>query len=206
MGIEAGRELWASPELTMREKAVVLVAADIAVPELGLPLELHLGMGLKQAGMSVEHFREVLRHIAPDAGYNITAMAFGRLVEIAAALGFDTESRAQPTDPAPTDVYPPTAREALQRLDPKFARQVDRQARQLWQRPLLSRRERCLATLAVDVVGVTLGAPFEAHLDLATEAGLSPDELRALLRILAEFSIPKAWEAMVVLSRRLDAH
>src|SRR4051812_31099382 len=99
MGIEAGKAIWSAPELSMREKAVVLLAADVRVPELGLPFELHLGMGLKQAGLSVEDCRELLRHVAPDAGYNITAMAFERLVEVASELGFAADSSATRVTP-----------------------------------------------------------------------------------------------------------
>jgi alkylhydroperoxidase/carboxymuconolactone decarboxylase family protein YurZ len=93
----------------------------------------------------------------------------------------------------------------LRRLDPAFAEQLDQKARQLWERGLLSRHERCLATLAVDVVGGTLGATFDVHLEMAKNAGLSLAELKALLRILAEFSTPKAWQALVAMGQRPDA-
>jgi len=42
MGIEAGRAIWGLRELTMREKAVLFLAADVCVPQFGLPFELHL--------------------------------------------------------------------------------------------------------------------------------------------------------------------
>jgi alkylhydroperoxidase/carboxymuconolactone decarboxylase family protein YurZ len=58
-----------------------------------------------------------------------------------------------------------------------------------------------LASLAVDVLGGTLTAPFEAHVVLAKEAGLTTEELHAGIRILAEFSVPKAWEAFVALKK-----
>ncbi|MFL5577224.1 MAG: carboxymuconolactone decarboxylase family protein [Gemmatimonadaceae bacterium] len=202
MGVDAGRTIWARPELTMREKAVLLVAADVAVPELGLPFELHVGMGLTQAALSVEELREVLRHIAPDAGYNITAMAFERLIEVAGELGHDTRSRGHRGGGEARSPYPGAVLDDLRRLDDDFAAYVDAQGRELWSRPGLTARERAIATLAVDIVRGTLGAPFEAHLAVADRVGLSAHDLRVVVRIVAEYSIPRAWEALVVLSRR----
>jgi 4-carboxymuconolactone decarboxylase len=199
MGIEAGRALWKQPALSMREKAILLIAADVCVPELGLPYELHIGMALGQADMTVEDLREVLRHIAPDAGFNIVAMAFQRLVEVAIELGHDaaasTASRVEGNQP----VYAESTLQTLKSIDPAFADDMDRTARQLWHRPGLLKRERCLATFAVDVVGGTLGAPFAAHVDLCREAGLTRTDCQAAIRVLAEFSRPKAWQALIAL-------
>jgi alkylhydroperoxidase/carboxymuconolactone decarboxylase family protein YurZ len=203
MGIEAGRAIWEAPELTMREKAIVLVAADVCVPEFGLPFELHIGMGLKRAEMPVEHFRELLRHVAPDAGYNIVSMAFQRMTEIAGQLGFDVTSTARRAPHGETTGLDGKTLNALRELDPAVADYVDQQARQLWNRPGLSKRERCLATLAVMVISGTLGAPFKAHISRCVAEQLSEADLRAAIRILAEFSIPKAWEALIALKRAI---
>jgi 4-carboxymuconolactone decarboxylase len=198
MGIEAGRAIWEQRALSMREKACLTIAADLSVPELGLPFELHVAMALGQARMSVEDLRELLRHVAPDAGFNIVAMGFQRLATVAAELGHNPESSARRTDGG-AQVYDDATMAALRKLDPEFANVVDRMSRQLWWRSGLSIRERCLATLAVDVIGGTLGAPFEAHVRLCRQAGLTKAECQAAVRILAEFSIPKAWQALVVL-------
>lgn len=203
MGIAAGREIWEAPELTMREKAILLVSADVCVPEFGLPFELHIGMGLKRAGMCVEHFRELLRHVAPDAGYNIIAIAFQRMTEIAVELGFDVATTAQRDERRDATGLDRKTFHELRELDPVFADAVDRQARELWNRPGLSKRERCLGTLAVLTIGGTLGAPFKAHIARCVAERLTETELRAAIRILAEFSIPKAWEALIALKRAL---
>lgn len=76
MGLEGGRKIWSPSRLSMREKAVLLLAGDIAVRELGLPFELHTAMALNKANMSVEDLRELLRHVAPAAGLNPTSRAF----------------------------------------------------------------------------------------------------------------------------------
>jgi len=206
MGIEAGRAIWGLRELTMREKAVLFLAADVCVPEFGLPFELHLTMALKQADMPVEDVRELFRHIAPDAGYGITATAFQRLVEIAKALGLDPRSNGTRSSGAriehPPDAgYSDATLAALHELDPDFCAYVEDQARRLWHRGGLTRRERLFATLAVDVIGGTLGPPFRSHLALAGDAGISGKDLRAAMEVLAEFSIPKVWEALIALRR-----
>ena len=201
MGIEAGRAVWSMRELSMREKSVLFLAADVCVPEFGLPFELHLGMALKQAEMPVENVRELFRHIAPDAGYGITAGAFERLVEIAKALGIDPDSKATRDDPAQRAVYSEDALAELRELDRDFAAYVEDQAQQLWHRGGLTPRERAFATLAVDVIGGTLGSPFQTHLALAADAGIARGDLHAAMKLLAEFSIPKVWEALIALQR-----
>jgi 4-carboxymuconolactone decarboxylase len=199
MGVEAGRAIWGLRELTMREKAVLFLAADVSVPQFGLPFELHLAMALKQADMPVEDLRELFRHIAPDAGYGITATAFQRLVEIAKALGLDPRSSGTRTEHAPDSGYSDATLAALRELDPDFGAYVEDQARKLWPRRGLTRRERSFASLAVDVIAGTLGSPFRSHLALAADAGISGKDLRAAMKVLAEFSIPKVWEALIVL-------
>jgi alkylhydroperoxidase/carboxymuconolactone decarboxylase family protein YurZ len=199
MGIEAGRAIWGQRALSTREKAILLIAADMCVPELGLPFELHIGMALNQAGLSVEDIRELLRHIAPDAGFNIVAMGFERLAAIATELGHDPASSSSRMQSG-GHVYDEATLAALRKLDPEFATDVDRISRQLWCRPGLSRRERCLATFAVDVIGGTLGGPFEAHIRLCRQSGLTKSECQVAIRMLAEFSIPKAWQALIALN------
>src|SRR5205809_8128673 len=83
MGLEAGRKIWSPSKLSMREKALLLLAGDVAVRELGLPFELHTAMALSKADMSVEDIRELLRHVAPAAGLNPTSRAFERLAAVA---------------------------------------------------------------------------------------------------------------------------
>lgn len=201
MGIEAGKAIWEDPDLSPREKAVLLIAADICVPELGLPFELHLGMAVKHAEMSAEDVREVLRHVAPLAGFNIVAMAFERALEILRALGHDTRSSAHPTPPS-APIHSSGAFQELRRADPLLAANIERTAAQLWRRGGLCPRERCYAALAVDVMSQTLDGPFGEHLHLCQQAGLSKEACASAIRILAEFSGVKAWQARLA----LDSH
>jgi alkylhydroperoxidase/carboxymuconolactone decarboxylase family protein YurZ len=200
MGIQAGKQIWSDAALSAREKAVVLIAADVCVPELGLPFELHIGMAVKHAEMSAEDIRELLRHLAPLAGFNIVAMAFQRALEVLQNLQQDTRSSAEPRLET-AQVYGGEAFDELRRVDPVLASDIERTAAQLWPRERLSQRERCYAALAVDVIGQTLDGPFKEHLLLCHGAGLSKDDCASAVRMLAEFSGPKAWQARLALER-----
>lgn len=133
LGIEAGKMIWTEQALSMREKAILLISADLCVPELGLPFELHVGMALSQAKMSVEDVRELRRHIAADAGFNIVAMGFQRLVEVAREAGHDPESPGTRTESG-GPIYGDVTLAGVREIDPEFADSVDRISRELWSR------------------------------------------------------------------------
>ncbi|QBD76125.1 DUF3224 family protein [Ktedonosporobacter rubrisoli] len=201
MGIEAGRSIWSIEELTMREKTFLCLVADVCHPHLGLPFELHVGMGMKQ-GLTLEDFREVLRHLGPYAGYTACAMAFERLIEIARQMGIKEplESPRPEADVALAPGYPTGVLDDLRQLDETFAAYVASHAHRVFGRGRLSRRERTLIWLAVDVLYQTLDASFLAHVDLALQSGVSRQDLRAVFRFLAEFGLPKAWRGLHALN------
>ncbi|GHO95757.1 hypothetical protein KSF_058050 [Reticulibacter mediterranei] len=201
MGIEAGRSIWSIEELTTREKTFLCLVADVCHPHLGLPFELHIEMGMKH-GFTLEDFREVLRHLGPYAGYTACAPAFERLFEIARQMGSQepVEQKILSAEEALAPGYPTSVLEDLSRLEAKFSAYVEQHAHHVWSRGGLSRRERAIIWLAVDVLYQTLDASFQAHVDLALQAGASREDLRAVVRFLAEFGLSKAWRAMDVLN------
>lgn len=206
MGLEAGRKIWSPSLLSMREKAVLLLAGDVTVRELGLPFELHTAMALNKANMSVEDLRELLRHVAPAAGLNPTSRAFERLAAVVAELGQNSDSAATRTPaPYPLTPYPADALGSLRAADPKLAEAIGKQSAELWVRPGLSHRERLLASLAVDVASGTLGQAFAAHIRMAASAGITRAELNEALDAIAEYSTVRAWEAAIVLDRILQS-
>ncbi|MBR0913885.1 DUF3224 domain-containing protein [Bradyrhizobium japonicum] len=204
MGLEAARSIWSPSQLSMREKACLLLAGDVAVRELGLPFELHVGMALSKADMSVEAVRELLRHVAPAAGLNPTSRAFERLADVLVELGHRPESNAVRTStPHPAAPYPADALGALRAADPKLALAIERQSSELWARPGLSHRERLFASLAIDIASGALGRAFAAHARMALGAGITLAEMHEALRVLAEYSTVRAWEATLVLESAL---
>jgi 4-carboxymuconolactone decarboxylase len=74
-----------------------------------------------------------------------------------------------------------------------------------WAVPGLSARERAYLALAADVAQQTLGSSFRLHVRLARESGASPEEIRAVVRFLAECGIVKAAAALRELDKVLGA-
>jgi alkylhydroperoxidase/carboxymuconolactone decarboxylase family protein YurZ len=71
-------------------------------------------------------------------------------------------------------------------LGPVFAEMSAATDRMLWEdTPELSTREKILLSLVADVCRQTLGLPFETHIAMAREHGLSADDLRELLRFIS---------------------
>jgi alkylhydroperoxidase/carboxymuconolactone decarboxylase family protein YurZ len=69
-----------------------------------------------------------------------------------------------------------------------------------WGRPHLTIRERALCTIATDVLNGTLDESFRLHVDLALRDGAGMAQIRAVLLLVAEFGIAKAWQAYRALS------
>jgi 4-carboxymuconolactone decarboxylase len=66
--------------------------------------------------------------------------------------------------------------------------------------PGLSTRERAYLALTADVAQQTLGDSLRVHVRLARESGANPEEIRDVVRFLAECGIAKAAAAL----RELD--
>ncbi|WP_298873174.1 DUF3224 domain-containing protein [uncultured Bradyrhizobium sp.] len=204
MGLEAARSIWSPSLLSTREKACLLLSGDIAVRELGLPFELHVAMALSKANMSAEDLRELLRHVAPAAGLNPTSRAFERLIVVVAELGHSPDSRgARAPAPHPATPYPADVLGAIRAADPQLALRIESQSAELWARTGLSHRERIFASLAIDVVGGSLGQAFAAHARMGLAAGIAAADLHEAFRVLAEYSTVRAWEATVALESSL---
>ncbi len=194
MAIAVGRHAWGLPQLTMREKAFVFLAADMCTHGLGFPLQTHVEMARSQ-GVSVATLREVVRHLAPYVGYPTAAEALARLGEIE-----DPPQKAP--EHRPTERLNPDNRaiERIALLDRKFAKFFTDQFADRWGRPELSIRERALATIVTDVLGGTLDDSLRMHVELALGNGAAEEQIRAVLLLVAEFGIAKAWRAYQAIS------
>ena len=198
ISIGVGQEAWRLPGLSPREKALLCLANDILLQHLGLPLRMHVEMALANA-VPRQDLREVVRHLAPYAGYPACVEALVRLAKIEESLD---EQGKYPADgnaayPAPQAfTFPPAQSDALRCLDAPYADFVVRQAEQVWNRPRLSHLERAYLSLAADVCHQTLDESFRLHVNLALESGASQEQVRAVLRFLAEFGMTKAWRAL----------
>ncbi|MGW7465163.1 carboxymuconolactone decarboxylase family protein [Streptomyces xantholiticus] len=190
LAVGAGHNLWGLANLTMREKAFVCLTADLCHPHLDLPLAMHVQMALAN-GVEPEAVRELYRHLAPYVGYPILVSAFQRLTE----LGLPEAKDTTPVEPEPlTGPLAHLVRD-LEGVDPGLAAFTEDQLAQRWTRPHLTTRERAIACLTVDVLYQTLGESLRLHAALARTNGATDETLRDLIRGLAEFGLPRAWNA-----------
>jgi 4-carboxymuconolactone decarboxylase len=194
MAAEVGMHAWSLPQLTMREKAFVFLAADLCTANVGFPLLTHVQMASVN-GVSVPECVAAIRHLAPYVGYPTAAVALQRLRELEPA------EQLQPQPLLGWDL-PEEKVDALAELDEKFAGFVANQYNQRWGSGDLSPRERALACVAADVLNQTLDESFAWHLDMALAAGASDEQIRAVLLLVAEYGIAKAWRAFRVLAGR----
>jgi alkylhydroperoxidase/carboxymuconolactone decarboxylase family protein YurZ len=201
MAVQVGSEVWGLAGLSPKECAFLCLAADVCHQILDLPFQLHVDMALSNGAARAE-VKEVLLHLAPYAGYPNTLRAIVRLKEIYAL--FDQQAQ-HPVTETPLPVQPgsfvvdESIQKALLTLDPQFGDFVIRQMSQVWSRPGLTPKERAYLSLAVDICYQTLDGPFQFHLKQALACGATHDQVKAVLRFMAEFSFPKAWSAFTAL-------
>jgi alkylhydroperoxidase/carboxymuconolactone decarboxylase family protein YurZ len=105
---------------------------------------------------------------------------------------------------APVTRLPGDVRAGVRRLDTDFAGFLEQQFDERWGRPNLSLRERALCTIATDVLNGTLDASFRLHIDIALGNGADEQQVRAVLLLVAEFGIARAWRAYAALAEILD--
>jgi 4-carboxymuconolactone decarboxylase len=190
MAAEVGRDAWSLPDLTMREKAFGCIAADLCTGGLGFPLATHVEMAGRY-GVSVTDCRAAIRHLAPYVGYPTAAVALQQLQSLAQE---SEEPLRQQYERIPT---PQNVHDELVELDQDFADFFASQFNQRWDSGAdLSPRERALACLAVDVLTQTLTESFDLHLDLAVQAGATRATINAVLLLVAEYGMAKAWQAL----------
>jgi alkylhydroperoxidase/carboxymuconolactone decarboxylase family protein YurZ len=188
MAVRAGGYAIGVPGLTLREKIFTWLANDVCNGHLGLPYELHLKLAI-DAGVSGQEIREVLRHLAPYAGYPAVVQAFARLQNI------NIDSTGDPAAGANAGSPPPPPAE----LDGPFETWLLEQEQDRWQRTLLSPRERSLLCIVVDVFHQTLGEPLRAHVEAAISAGADQETIRNQIRLMSELGSAKVWQALLAL-------
>lgn len=164
MAIEVGMHAWSLPQLTMREKAFVFLAADLCTANVGFALATHVQMAAAN-GVTLAECIAAIRHLAPYVGYPTAAVALQQLQQ----NGASGERRPVTAEPQnlPTDVL-----DRIADLDADFARFFADQFHQRWvDDDELSPRERALCCLAADVLNQTLDESLSLHVELANAAG-----------------------------------
>jgi alkylhydroperoxidase/carboxymuconolactone decarboxylase family protein YurZ len=200
---------WAIPQLTDREKTFLCLVADVCQSNLGQAFELHVRTGLAHC-VSTADIRALLRFVSYDSGYQAALDALARLAEIepeaslpeTALLAEELTTTGPGAAPSP---LPEPVRAQLRDLDPNFAEYFDLQSRM--RTPAgpgtLSVRERAFTTMSIDVHYQTLDETFRIHTSRALGAGASHDDVRAVLRFIAQFGATRTWRAWIALNAHL---
>jgi alkylhydroperoxidase/carboxymuconolactone decarboxylase family protein YurZ len=205
MSAATDRRVWEEiPELTMREKVLLCIVADVCQQTLGLPFELHVAMALEH-GVSADDLREMLRFISYDSGYPAALAALDRLTGIEREQGLPgpTGQAHQVNADGSGSPIPAPVRGVVRGLDAHFADYMDLQSRMRADMKLLSVRERAFATMTVDVLYQTLEESFRIHVTRAISAGATPEDVRAVVRFTAQFGMTKAWRGLRALNALL---
>lgn len=74
--------------------------------------------------------------------------------------------------------------QALLGINPDFGELCVRVCGEVWGKPIISQKVKCLITIALDVANQSLdgpGTPFEAHVNMALKQGATFEEIEELL-------------------------
>ena len=185
-------ELWKRPQLSARERGIVTLAVMIArnqSAEMSPWLDLSLDSGLAPAEIS-----EIITHLAFYSGWaNATAAAkvanasferrgidaAERFPAVAKLLPIDESAEAR-REAEVTRNFASVAPALLQ-----FTRDV--MFRDLWLRPGLAPRDRCLATVST-VVALGQFAQLAFYLNRSLDNGLTRDQLSEVMTHLAFYT------------------
>jgi alkylhydroperoxidase/carboxymuconolactone decarboxylase family protein YurZ len=192
------------PGVSLREKSLLCLANDVCEMNLDLAFQMHVSLALAN-GVSGQEIREVLYHLAPETGYAKVLQAIVRLNEIEKSGEPETAQRKGRAHGSHQSVSIPTElRARVKKIEPRFETLLRQQVEERWNRPGLTPKERAYISLAADVSGQTLGAPFNFHCNAALCYGATPEQLRTLLLFMAEFSFSKTWQALEVFSEKVS--
>ncbi|KRV48865.1 hypothetical protein AQ490_23710 [Wenjunlia vitaminophila] len=195
LGLETGGMTFRLPHLSVRQKVLLCLANDICRGHSALALRLHMQAAMMH-GIPFADVLALVRFIAPYAGYAASADALAYLGALRAQLD---------PDAAPAAAEPPTV-DADDAADeaPKYgltsdewvAGFIDSRTARAWGENRLSAQERSCVALTADVANQTLGASFRYHVELALKNGVTPEQVRDVVRFSSEFGIVKAAAAL----------
>ena len=207
IALETGEWTYGLSGTSTREKLLLNLANDVCREHFGLAFRLHIQAALSH-GVPFSDVLGVVRFIAPYAGYPAAADALGRLGDIGAELGVDVRSVAAEADVDGSSGVPDRRLrpdEGFEVTDEWLAGFIASRTARSWAVPGLSARECAYLALTADIAQQTLGDAFRVHVRLARESGSTPEEIRDVVRFLAECGIAKAAAAMRELDTILEA-
>jgi 4-carboxymuconolactone decarboxylase len=207
IALETGELTYGLSGTTMRDKLLLNLANDVCREHFDLAFRLHVQAALFH-GVPFSDVLGVVRFMGPYAGYPAAADALECLGGIGTDLGIDVRTAAAEVG-ADGSSEEPTQRlrpgEGFDTTDEWLAHFIASRTGRSWAVPGLSARECAYLALTADVAQQTLGASFRVHVRLARESGATREEIRDVVRFLAECGIAKAAAALRALDTVLGA-
>ena len=207
IALETGELTYGLSGTTTREKLLLNLANDVCREHFGLAFRLHVQAALYH-GVPFSDVLGVVRFMGPYAGYPAAADALERLGDVGTEIGVDVrtaavEAGADASSGAPDQRLRPG--EGFDTTDEWLAHFIASRAGRSWAVPGLSARECAYLALTADVAQQTLGDSFRLHVRLARESGAANEDIRDVVRFLAECGIAKAAAALRELDMVLGA-
>jgi alkylhydroperoxidase/carboxymuconolactone decarboxylase family protein YurZ len=200
MALETGGFTYGLSGTTVREKLLQVLSNDVCRGHLGLAYRMHV-MAAKMHGLHYADLLALLRFVAPYAGYPAAADALERLGALGPQIGLDTAT--EPEDRPAEEAWGERADAALESSDEWMKQFVASRTGRSWTEERLSARERIIVVLTTDVSMQVLGHPFREHVQAARKIGLSPDEVRDVVRFTAELCSARTVAALAELEQVL---
>lgn len=195
LALDVATSTFGLPGTSVREKLLQNLTLDVCRSHLGLAFRMHV-TAAQMHGLAYADLQAAIRFVAPYAGYPAAVEALARLKEIATEIGMETGDLGDtPTPDATADIV-----RTLDTTDEWTAAFMDRQISRAWSEARLSRRERAILAVTLDVSQQDLDDSFHRHVELALDAGLSEYDVHDVVRFCAEYGITRAAKAM----RELD--
>lgn len=193
------------PQLSSREKALLMLVADLCNQTLGRPFREHVADAVA-SGLTYADIRDALRGVAFETGYPAATAAFDALAGIERAAGLPLDTPVPVPDTARPPIMVPSAVRAMwYEVDEGFGVFMELQASLVSGSSRLTPRERAFAAIMCDVQFQTLQETFRLHISRALTAGVDPEDLRAVLRFGAQFGVARIWNAFSALAAHLES-
>ena len=191
-------EIWERPQLSKRDRSMITIAVlqALAREELGI----HIPRGLDN-GLTPEEISEIILHVTFYAGWPTGVQASITAAEVFDERGLTLGELGRA--PAQTESTTPSSLSDAYAAVPRLgALRNSLLYGDIWERPLLSKRDRSLITVAVNQA-LYVTNELRLHIDRALDQnGVTPQELS---EVVLHVTFYAGWPAAVNAGRLLTA-
>ncbi len=192
-------EIWERPQLSKRDRSLITIAVLQALARE--ELAIHIPRGLDN-GLTPEEVSEIILHVTFYAGWPTGVQASLTAAEAFEARGLTLGDLPRAAPPAAAITTPGGLSDAYRAVPRLGALRNSLLYGDIWERPLLSKRDRSLVTVAVNQA-LYVTNELRLHIDRALDQnGVTPQELSEVVLHVTFYS---GWPAAVNAGRLLTA-